>query len=87
MQSEFEQILKELENAVAQDQAKNEMIENMEKDSEQRKDDYRRLTDSFYRLKKEKEDGDAEQAEYIKSLESKLKNLSSNSSTQLLSQT
>lgn len=87
MQSEFEQILKELENAVAQDQAKQEMIENMEKDSEQRKDDYRRLTDSFYRLKKEKEDGDAEQAEYIKSLESKLKNLSSNSSTQLLSQT
>lgn len=87
MQSEFEQILKELENAVAQDQAKQELIQNMEKDSEQRKDDYRRLTDSFYRLKKEKEDGDAEQSEYIKSLESKLKNLSSNSNTQFLSQT
>ena len=69
MGTEFEQILKELENAVNSDSAKQELIDRMQQEAELKRDDYRRLTDSFYRLKKEKEDTDAEQVEYIKSLE------------------
>ena len=69
MGTEFEQILKELENAVNSDSAKQELIDRMQQEAGLKRDDYRRLTDSFYRLKKEKEDTDAEQVEYIKSLE------------------
>lgn len=56
LSGEMEQVLSQLENALKEVDRNRDSVLLLERAREEKTDDYRRLTDSFYRLKKEKED-------------------------------
>lgn len=68
-------MLVDLESQIKQNRNKEKQINAQQQDLEQKENDYRRLTDSFYRQKKEFEDRALEQEEHITSLEAKVKEM------------
>lgn len=56
----MDQVMGQLQNAMKEVHRNRDSVVMLEKEKDEKADDYRRLTDSFYRLKKEKEDSGAE---------------------------
>ena len=66
-------MLQDLEEQIKQNRNGEKQLTAQQEDLQQKENDYRRLTDSFYRQKKEFEDRALEQEEHIASLEAKVK--------------